>query len=227
MSSRLLYTYVHGFTHTTDCIVGTEFQKRLKPHGIDVEIIDAMGGCSRFDCSVSSGVAALEAIYEKRRKPLHLIGASMGGLISLIYTSKHPENVVHLVLLNPVTNVESIWPNIVSVFHPEAPADETMKKWKEEGQLMFQGIQMTEPKPVSYNYVVDSLTYPTYPLVEMPVLLLVGVKDFVIPLAIHQEWKKLQKDPEKVTLVELDEGHMIQSEHEWEAIVSAVVKYTY
>eukprot|EP00210_Caulerpa_lentillifera_P002212 g2126.t1 len=228
MSERLvlLYTYVHGFGQTTDCVIGTELCKRLQPHGIHVEIIDAMNGLTRFDCSVSSGVAALEAIYKKRKKPFQLIGASMGGLISLIYTKKYPENVDRLILLNPVLNLESIWSSIIKMYHPKVPGEELMKKWKEEGQIMIKGIQMTNSETISYDYVVDSLTYPAFPLVDKPVLSLVGVQDFVIPLSYHQEWKKRQRDPEKVTIIEFDDGHFVQAEKAWETIVSVIVKYS-
>eukprot|EP00210_Caulerpa_lentillifera_P002687 g2567.t1 len=226
MSGEVLYTYVHGFTHTTDCIVGVELGKRLKPRGIDVEIIDAMNGLTRFDCTVSSGVASLEAIYEERRKPFYLLGASMGGFVALNYASKYPQNVDRLILFNSVLNLESIWPNIIKLFHPDESPEELMKKWKEEGQLMFQGFQMTEPEPVSYNYVVDSLTYPAYPLVDIPVLSIAGVHDMAIPIANHHEWKKLQKKPEKVTSVEFIDGHWPLSEASWEIIISAIVEFS-
>lgn len=59
----------------------------------------------------------------------------------------------------------------------------------------------------------------------MPVLLIVGVEDFVIPFAMHQEWKRKQKQPENVNMVELEDGHLLQSDASWEVIVSSIVKH--
>eukprot|EP00210_Caulerpa_lentillifera_P002668 g2548.t1 len=226
MSDGFSYTYVPGFLHGTDCVVGVELRKRLKPYGVDVEIIDAMNGLTRFDCSISSGVTALEAVYEKCKKPLYLLGASMGGFIALVYTAKYPQNVDRLVLLNSALNMKSTWLNILQMYHPDVSGEESMRKWKQEGQLMFQGVQMTKPEPVSYNYVVDSMTHPAYPLVDVPVLSIAGVHDVIIPHANHHEWKKRQINPEKVTSIEFNEGHGPFSEASWETIVSSIVKYS-
>jgi len=226
MSERLTYYYVYGFYQDMDCYVGVRLQKELKPHGIDIEIIDARGGHTRFDCSVSSGVAALEALYEKHKKPLRILGGSVGGFIALIYSAKDPQNVEQLIVLNSVVNFESIWPKILSLFLPNVPPEESMKKWKEEGQLMLKGIQMEAAEPVSYNYFLDSLTYPAYPLLDIPVLALVAAKDPVIPLSFHHEWKQMQKNPDQVKMVEFDDHHGLVLDSSWETITSAIVDYS-
>jgi len=118
MSDSYVYAFVHGFLENTNCRVGNRLKKEVRKHGIDLELIDAMGGYTFRDCSVSSGVAALEALYEQRKKPLRLIGVSMGGLIATNYTIKHPQNVDRLVLLNPVVNLESVWYTIVEALIP-------------------------------------------------------------------------------------------------------------
>jgi len=226
MSEGLKYYFVHGFLRGTDCSVGTRLQKELKPHGIDLELIDARGGFSRFDCSVSTGVAALEALYEKHKKPLRLVAASMGGFTALIYSAKYPQNIEQLILLTCAVNLESVWNTIVGNLIPNIPPEETMKKWKEEGQIVFHGAGPEEVYPVSYNYVADSLTYPAYPLINFPVLSLVASKDSFIPLAFEYEWKQRQKNPDQVKLVEFDDDHLFFSDAAWQVITSAIVDYS-
>lgn len=226
MSERLTYYYVPGFLHGTDCCVGLRLQKELKPHGVDLDLIDPKGGYTLSDCSISLGVAFLEALYEKHRKPLRILGASMGGFIALIYSAKYPQNIEKLILLNSALNLESVWYNILPFYHPNVPAEETMKKWKEEGNLMFQGVQMEAPEPISYNYVADSLTHPAYPLIDIQVLSLVASRDTVIPLSMHQEWKSKQKHPENVKLVEFDDVHGIRLDSSFEFIASSIADYS-
>eukprot|EP00210_Caulerpa_lentillifera_P002688 g2568.t1 len=225
MSEQYLYAFVHGFSKDQACIVGNGLKRRLKPHGIELDLIDARGGLSFTDCTISSGVDAVKALYETHKKPLRLIGDSMGGSIAANYTNQYPQNVDRLVLINPAFNLETNWQTIVDAFSLDILSELAMQKWKDEGQLILHAQHMAKPEPVSYNYVVDSLTYPAYPLVDISVLLFSSIHDTLIPAVTHQEWKKLQKDPEKVNIVELDEGHELRSEPSYEIVISTILTY--
>lgn len=149
----------------------------------------------------------------------------MGGLISTIYTSRHPDRVDRLVLLNPSFNLESNWLPIIGAIIPNKPAEASMQKWKKEGQLMMQGVQMDEPTAVGYSFFLDSMTYAAFPRVDKEVLILAGAQDIAIPLATYHDWKKQQSDPELVELIEVDDDHHFSSEQSWKTMIPAIVKY--
>lgn len=53
----------------------------------------------------------------KRREPLTLIGHSLGGGLSLLYTMRHPERVRALVLVNPFYSISQLPPILQKMFH--------------------------------------------------------------------------------------------------------------
>eukprot|EP00210_Caulerpa_lentillifera_P002685 g2565.t1 len=220
-----VYAYVHGFLNDKNCMIGNKLKTRLKPHGINLEILDAKGGRGYLDSSVTSGLDGVEAFYQKHKKPLRLIGFSMGGLISTLFASKYPDRVDRLVLLNPGFNLESNWSCIVSLTSRGSPAEVSMKKWKEEGALMMQGLQMSEPTSVGYTFYIDSLKYPAYPKVNMDVLLIAGTEDLAIPYKTQHNWKKQQLDPQRVKLIEIEINHHFLSDASWDIMIPAILDY--
>eukprot|EP00210_Caulerpa_lentillifera_P002667 g2547.t1 len=225
MSEQYSHVFIPGLLKDQTCDIGNNFKTKLKPYGIDLEIVSSLGGSNYFDATISKGLAAVEALYEKHKKPLRLIGSSMGGLIAAIYAQRYPQNVNRLILRCPAFNLETNWPNILAVIFPDAPGEVSMNKWKDEGQLTMCLPYLNAPEPISYNYVVDTLSYPAYPLVDISVLVFSSLHDTLIPAATHQEWKKRQKNPEKINIVELNDGHDIRSEASWDIMISAIVEH--
>ncbi len=64
----------------------------------------------------------------QRREPLILIGHSLGGGLSLMYTLRHPERVRALVLVNPFYDLKQLPPMLQRMFHHQLIKPELIER---------------------------------------------------------------------------------------------------
>ena len=106
MATQFCYLYLHGFRGDVQTTKGAIFRKRFAEKGIELNVFDVKAGKGHADTRVSISLQALEAFYHEHKKPLRLIGSSMGGFISAVYASQHPTHVDRVILLNPAVNLK-------------------------------------------------------------------------------------------------------------------------
>jgi pimeloyl-ACP methyl ester carboxylesterase len=115
------------------------------------------------------------------KQPFYLAGHSLGGISTILYTQKHPEEVKGLA---PISTVVS--GALSAEAHGKAVLESwEMTGWREEQSNAIPGLI----KRLKWSHMVDRLTHDVLPNVHkltMPVLLIVGEKDETTPLA-HQQ----------------------------------------
>jgi pimeloyl-ACP methyl ester carboxylesterase len=139
------------------------------------------------DATISNYVADLEDVIQWAstqkwyQEPFVLAGHSAGSFSVLLYAEKYPEKVKALAPTSTVVNGKTS----VDAF----PGD-LLSKWKETG--LWEKESTSKPgvmKRIKYEYIEDKLLYDALKQADkltMPVLLIVGDKDFVTPLKHHE-----------------------------------------
>lgn len=139
------------------------------------------------DATISSYVADLEDVIQWSstqswyQEPFVLAGHSAGSFSILLYAEKHPEKIKALAPTSTVVNGK------MSV---DAFPEDILSKWKATG--LWEKESTSKPgvmKRIKYAYIEDKLRYDILEQANkltMPVLLIVGDKDFVTPLKHHE-----------------------------------------
>lgn len=139
------------------------------------------------DATISSYVADLEDVIQWAstqswyHEPFVLAGHSAGSFSILLYAENHPEKVKALAPTSTVVNGK------MSV---DAFPKDILSKWKATG--LWEKESTSKPgvmKRIKYAYIEDKLQYDILEQANkltMPVLLIVGDKDFATPLKHHE-----------------------------------------
>lgn len=139
------------------------------------------------DATITNYVADLEDVIQWassqswHQEPFVLVGHSAGSFSILLYAEKHPEKVKALAPTSTVVNGKMSVDAIPKDIH---------QRWKETG--IQEKESTSKPgviKRIKYAYVEDKLKYDILEQANkltMPVLLIVGDKDFVTPLKHHE-----------------------------------------
>jgi uncharacterized protein len=141
--------------------------------------------------------AALEAIDEAAgdAPALTLIGSSMGGYLSALWTELHPERVARAVLLCPAFDLISRWPTLMG--------EQNWRRWQQEGSFVFNDGDRV-PTPLHWGFIEDARRWPTFPEVSCPTLILHGIQDETVPVESSRFYASTRPN---VRLVELEADH--------------------
>jgi len=115
----------------------------------------------------------------------------MGGYIAALYAANYPSHVDRLVLYNPAFNLEDNWSSIIAYSFPNKSPEELLKQWEMDGELAFPPRDDREEIVVGYQYFIDSLRYPSHPLLDRPTKVFAGMQDKVIPIMTQDEWLRM------------------------------------
>lgn len=139
------------------------------------------------DATITSYVADLEDVIQWAssqswyQEPFVLVGHSAGSFSILLYTEKHPEKVKALAPTSTVVNGK------MSV---DAIPKNNHRKWKETGLQKKESTSKPGViKRIRYSYIEDKLRYDALEhadILTIPVLLIVGDKDYTTPLKHHK-----------------------------------------
>src|SRR5271166_4623037 len=100
-----MFVYIHGFASGPASRKAEGFREALDARRIAVEI-PVMDQRDFEHLTISGQLGVLEDTIQKR--PVFLIGSSMGGYLASLYAAAHPE-VVRLVLLAPAFGFAERW----------------------------------------------------------------------------------------------------------------------
>jgi hypothetical protein len=181
-----MFVYIHGFASGPASRKAQRFREALDAHRIAVEVpMMDQGDFERLTISGQLGV--LEDTIQKR--PVCLVGSSMGGYLAALYAAAHPE-VVKLVLLAPAFGFAERWnrkirdpkPAYLEVFH----------------------YRENRVRRVHYGLIEDALGYPAAPDFRQPAWIFHGTKDDVVPVEYSRVFAA---EHPNVRLTELDSDH--------------------
>jgi pimeloyl-ACP methyl ester carboxylesterase len=144
-------------------------------------------------------------------EPFILAGHSIGGLCTALYAEKHPEKVKALA---PISTVVS---GRLSMEAHKKHDPEGFAKYRETGW----DIKPSTSKPgvikkLKWSHVEDRLKYDLLPEVKkltMPVLLIVGEKDYVVPVDNQQILFQALPGPKELHIIKSAPHTFKNSEH--------------
>ncbi len=161
---------------------GIEYAKYLASNGIGCYVFDYSGGSNNSKSSGKttemsiltelSDLSCVIAYFRKEpyidRNNLFIIGASLGGAVASLYTSKNIDKINSLILLYPGFNVyDSVHEFYESL--DDVPNEFSFKGWMDVGKIFIKDAWNTN----IYDYLVN---------IKIPVLILHGEKDNLVPL---------------------------------------------
>ncbi len=142
-------------------------------------------------------------------EPFILCGHSLGGISSILYAEKFPQKVKALVPISTVVSGKLS----VSTEDPKR-----LKEWEKMGYKI--DISQSKPgmeKKLKWSHIKDRLKYDVLPAINkitMPVLLIVGDKDYVTPVKHQQILYKALKTANKQLQIIKDAPHtFIKPQH--------------
>ena len=190
------FVYLHGFASGPSSRKARFFADRFNEQGIPLETPEltppeSEGG---FEALTLTGqLALLERLIQN--EPCVLMGSSMGGYLSAIYASRHPE-VARIVILAPAFCLARRW--------RENWGDERLEQWRSQGYVeVFHYAQQREAR-IGYGLIEDATRYPDYPAVRQPALIFHGIQDPIVPVEFAREFAA--RTPAS-KLIEFDSGH--------------------
>ncbi|MEK6964507.1 MAG: alpha/beta fold hydrolase [Nanoarchaeota archaeon] len=176
----------HGFTSTKESKIYLELQEELNAQGIGTLRYDYYGrgeSDGRFEeTTLTSVLASLQAAIQYARTQgnyqIALMGASFGGLLSLLTAARDP-TIQTLILKSPVTNPLVFWKNRLSL--------QRIEQWKKEGILHYDNCG--ERFDLNYTFWKDLQRYSTLDEaknIHCPTLIVHGDQDPVVPISQSQ-----------------------------------------
>lgn len=184
--------YLHGFGSGPSSAKAVFLAAKFREAGISFEI-PALDEGDFAHLTITRQLQVVDHVVARR--PVVLIGSSMGGYLAALYAARRRE-VERLVLLAPAFDFGRRWPEMLGAAE--------MAEWKRTGwRKVFHYFQNRECD-LSYELIEDAGTYEAFPEVSQPTLILHGRDDRVVPITSSYEFASARPN---VTVLELRTGH--------------------
>lgn len=186
------FVYLHGFASAPSSRKAQYFQAELHRRNVSLEI-PALDAGDFSALTISGQLKLLEETLQG--EPAALIGSSLGGYLSALYASQHPE-VNRLVLLAPAFEFAELW--------RRSATEQQMTLWKETGYVDVHHYGEGGMRRVHYGLYQDALQYPGDPDFMQPARIFHGDSDTVVPAALSQ---RFAAEHPNATCTVLSSGH--------------------
>lgn len=197
------YAYLHGLGSSPKSTKGLFLEKKFKDRGLKLHLPD-LNRPTFETLTISAQVAEVERLVDACGRPAVLIGSSLGGLAAAAFAQRHPDRVEKLVLLCPA--VRFIGDRLASM------AGSSLEAWRTTGRLMLPHFSDGTLHPVHYGLVEDVAQLGIWTAVlSVPMKLIHGTRDEVIPIQLSREWASRQPD---ASLTEIPGGDHSLGQHQ-------------
>ena len=186
------YLYLHGFASGPLSRKAQFFREKLESAGVSVEI-PALDEGDFEHLTITRQLKLVTRLL--RSEPVILIGSSLGGYLSALYASQHPE-VERMVLLAPAFGFGARW--------AETFGADKVDEWRTRGYADVYHYGAKETRRLSIDLLNDAPRHPGYPGCRQPALIFHGTGDTVVPLSASETW--IRENPQ-ARLVPVDSGH--------------------
>lgn len=174
----------------------------------------------RFEqLNVSEIVKHLKDEILSSTQQYRLIGSSLGGLIAatLAYELKECSKIQSLILLCPAIDAANRWKAKFT--------DTELSKWQSEGSRKYYHFGTKSERDLHYGFYEDLLKQVQYPLVNVPVTIVHGINDDIVPIDISRNYVEiLSKYGAKNELIEVNDDHLLMKAESIEVIKTVIKK---
>lgn len=195
-ASPIRHAYLHGFSSDHNSYKGTQLANIYAAHGVTLERLD-LNRPSFSQVTMSNALAALDEAHDRGPADAtwRIIGSSMGGFLTALWSLRHPERVDRAILLCPAFAFESRWNAVIG--------EAGMREWEATGWRSMPGPG-GKSQPVHWDLVADMRRHPARPRIACPTMVVHGTKDPVVPLSFSRDYAD---EHDHVELVEVDDDH--------------------
>ncbi len=184
--------YLHGFASGPSSAKAVFLAAKFREAGITLEI-PALDEDDFAHLTITRQLHVIDRVVARR--PVILIGSSMGGYLAALYAARRPQ-IEKLVLLAPAFDFGRRWPEILGAAESA--------EWQRTGwRKVFHYGKGVECE-LSYELVADASTYEPFPNVSQPTLILHGREDDVVPITSSYEFASGRPN---ITVLQLRTGH--------------------
>lgn len=190
------YLYLHGFASGVMSAKAQAFVAWGKGRGIEVDALDlrvpSFSGL-RFSAMKERTAAAVGSDAAARAV---LIGSSLGGLTAC-RVAEADARVCAVVAMAPAFRLAETWRGRLE--------GEKWERWQSEGSIEVDDWAMKKKARVDFGFIEELARLDQgFPDVRVPVLIVHGVRDQVVPVDLSREFARGKRH---VRLVEVDDGH--------------------
>ncbi len=187
--------YLHGFVSSPAAGKATYLAERFAQDGMDFRVPDL--NAPEFASSTAATMIHQTQIDMAGADSVALIGSSMGGFIALRVAAMNP-SVKKLILLAPAFEMGT---------RMEREMGQAADLWKQRGSFPFFHYATQRDEPLHYEFLQSLKDEEQKPLASrLPVLILHGVRDTVVPWELS--FRYLSANPQ-AELVLLDSDHQL------------------
>jgi len=190
--------YLHGFASGSASTKASFIGRRLREQGIPFEAPD-LNLPSFSTLTVTRMLQQTQSLIDAGKRPVTLIGSSLGAFVAVHAAAAWPERVDRLVLLAPALDFAS--PRMTRM------GDSALEDWKADGSLNVFHFGYGRIVPVHYELYEDARRYDAlHARIRMPVLVFQGRHDDVVDPKMVEEWASTRPN---VELHMVDDGHQL------------------
>ena len=187
---------LHGFASSGMGTKGQYFSKRFQDHpNVDFRAFEFTPTPKDFEYMTITGMIGRlrQFVLAEKLEPFQLIGSSFGALVGMNYAQRFG-GVDRSLLLAPALSYSSL-----------APTSEEADQWRAQGVTQVMHYAFDRELPLRYELEIDGRFYAKTPLPSMPVTIVHGSSDEVVPVQYSRGYAA--EYPELVQLIEVDAGH--------------------
>jgi pimeloyl-ACP methyl ester carboxylesterase len=187
---------LHGFASSGMGTKGQYFSKRFQDHpNVDFRAFEFTPTPKDFEYMTITGMIGRlrQFVLAEKLEPFQLIGSSFGALVGMNYAQRFG-GVDRSLLLAPALSFSSL-----------APAAEEPNKWSGQEVIMMMHYAFDRELPLRHNLEIDGQLYRETPAPTVPVTIVHGTSDEVVPVQDSRDYAA--EYPDLVRLKEVDAGH--------------------
>ena len=192
------FLYLHGFASGPRSAKGLALEQHFATHGLALERLD-LRLPSLEHLRFSEMLAHVVARMGSPRDRAVLVGSSLGGLTAA-RVAERDARACALVLLAPAFRLVERWRARLG--------DDAWRAWEESNRLDIEDYAEPRRTTIDFEFVRELGRLDGegdgWPDVRVPVLIVHGVNDATVDVALSRQWARGKRH---VRLVEVDDGH--------------------
>jgi hypothetical protein len=217
--------YLHGLASSPASHKGLFFRERLEAAGATVQMPDLNEG-DFTGLTTSRAVALATRLAGQMPAPRVVLGSSFGGRVAIHTAAALHRKVSGLLLMAPALRFRAVWERT------QTPA--ALARWREQGEVPVEHPAYDGEVALGYGFYEDALRTEVLDAQStqlrvrlppnLPVLILHGRGDEVVPLADSERFAALHGGTTLITL-DSDHGLIDQTERLWQKAVQWLLQH--